>query len=63
MVMGDDLLATIREARHEHEKAEQRRRQPLDCPDHLWPLQPLGAGRYHCKFGGHVVIPAGAETS
>ncbi len=60
--MGQDLVAIIDEARHEHEKAERRRRQPLDCPEHQWPLQPLEGGQYHCKFGGHVVTPSGTET-
>ena len=32
----------------------ERRRNPIDCPEHGWPLEITPRGR-HCKFGGHVV--------
>ena len=49
------ILGAVNEARAEHRRHEERRRHPVDCPDHLWPLQPLGGNRYHCQFGGHVI--------
>ncbi len=56
MPTGDDLLAYINESRAAHAVAENRRRNPVDCPKHHWPLQSLGQGQYHCQYGGHVVI-------
>jgi len=33
----------------------ERRRNPIECPEHGWPLEITPRGR-HCQFGGHVVI-------
>lgn len=49
------IMGAVNEARAEHQRHRDRERHPLDCPVHLWPLQPLGGNRYHCQFGGHVV--------
>lgn len=51
----EGLLAPVNVARAAHRLAVQRRAHPLDCPQHHWPLQQAGPGRWHCKFGGHVV--------
>src|SRR4029079_10361608 len=50
----EGILGAVNEARAEHAKAQERRRHPIDCPEHLWPLE-VRDGVYHCKFGGHVV--------
>lgn len=54
MVTGADWLAAINEARALHERAEDRRNNPIECPEHRWPLE-HSDGVYHCKFGGHIV--------
>lgn len=46
----DTLSGIVREARSDHERNQERIANPIDCPDHGWPLN----GR-HCLFGGHVV--------
>lgn len=53
----EGLRAGVAEARAAHAEAERRRRHPIDCPEHLWPLQRTASGEYHCLFGGHVVEP------
>jgi hypothetical protein len=49
------IMGAVNEARAEHRHAADRARHPVDCPEHLWPLKPVGGNRYHCQFGGHVV--------
>jgi hypothetical protein len=46
----DTLSGIVREARSDHERNQERIANPIDCPEHGWPLD----GR-HCLFGGHVV--------
>lgn len=54
----ETIRGAINEARAQHLKHQERRRRPIDCPVHLWPLEIVG-NTYHCKFGGHVVrLPA-----
>lgn len=54
----ETIRGAINEARAQHLKHEERRRRPIDCPVHLWPLEVVG-NVYHCKFGGHTVrLPA-----
>jgi hypothetical protein len=54
----ETIYGAIGEARGQHLKHLERRRHPVDCPIHLWPLEVVG-NVYHCKFGGHVVrLPA-----
>ena len=55
----EGLLAPVNEARAAHRLAADRYRQPVECPDHHWPLQQAGAGRWHCQYGGHVVTHGG----
>lgn len=52
----ETIYKAINLARSEHEKAERRRQDPIDCPIHLWPLETVN-GVYHCVYGGHVVEP------
>lgn len=61
MAMGDEILSAINEARAAHKQAQRRAEQPVECPIHLWPLE-RSDGIYHCKFGGHVVVPGSAVT-
>lgn len=54
----ETIRGAINEARAQHLKHAERRKRPIDCPVHLWPLEIVG-NIYHCKFGGHVVkLPA-----
>jgi hypothetical protein len=54
----ETIRGAINEARAQHLKHQERRRHPIDCPVHLWPLEIVG-NVYHCKFGGHTVrLPA-----
>jgi hypothetical protein len=46
----DTLSGIVREARADHARNQERIANPIDCPEHGWPLD----GR-HCLFGGHVV--------
>lgn len=48
------LLNALHSARADHAVAEQRRRNPVECPVHGWPLEVVGSVR-HCKYGGHIV--------
>lgn len=48
------LSAIVREARQDHAREQERLSNPIDCPEHGWPLELTPRGR-HCKFGGHVV--------
>jgi len=50
----ETLSAIAREARVDHERNQERARNPIDCPEHGWPLERTGRG-LHCMFGGHVV--------
>ena len=50
----ESLSAIVREARIDHQHNQERERNPLDCPEHGWPLERTPRG-LHCKFGGHVV--------
>lgn len=50
----DGLLGPINEARAAHELAAQRKLNPVECPQHFWPLE-FARGVYHCKYGGHIV--------
>lgn len=50
----ETLSAIVHEARADHERNAERRRNPIDCPEHGWPLERTSRG-LHCKFGGHVV--------
>lgn len=52
------LLAVRRSADADHRYNAERERNPIDCPEHGWPLTPTGRG-LHCQFGGHVVTPRG----
>lgn len=36
---------------------EQRRRDPVTCPEHRTTLEEGPNGERHCLFGGHVVHP------
>lgn len=48
------LSSIAREARADHERNQQRIANPIDCPEHGWPLERTSRG-LHCTFGGHVV--------
>lgn len=48
------LSSIVREARADHARNQQRIVNPIDCPDHGWPLERTSRG-LHCTFGGHVV--------
>jgi hypothetical protein len=50
------LLAVRRSADADHRFNVERERNPVDCPDHGWPLTKTDRG-LHCEFGGHVVTP------
>lgn len=47
---GGIIQGAINDARINAEK----RRTPIECPEHGWPLEITPRGR-HCQFGGHVV--------
>lgn len=49
------LLGVINSARADAALHAERRRHPLDCPVHGWPLRPNARGVLHCQFGGHIV--------
>jgi hypothetical protein len=49
------LLGVINSARADAALNAERRRHPVDCPEHGWPLQRNGRGVLHCRFGGHIV--------
>lgn len=48
------LLNALNSARADHELNEERKRNPVECPEHGWPLQDTPRGK-HCLFGGHIV--------
>jgi hypothetical protein len=48
------LSSIVREARADHERNQYRLANPIDCPEHGWPLERTSRG-LHCQFGGHVV--------
>ncbi len=48
------LSGIVQEARADHARNQERIRNPIDCPEHGWPLQRTDRG-LHCLFGGHVV--------
>lgn len=48
---GGIIMGAIEDARLNAE----RRRNPVECPEHGWPLETNSRGVKHCKFGGHVV--------
>jgi hypothetical protein len=50
------LMAVIESARQDARVNAERRRNPLDCPQHGWPLVRV-RGVLHCQFGGHVITP------
>lgn len=50
----ESLRGIVREARADHARNQERLVNPLDCPEHGWPLEITSRGR-HCLFGGHVV--------
>jgi hypothetical protein len=52
----NSLFDAINTARAEHERNAERRRHPVECPQHGWPLQQVD-GMFHCQFGGHIVRP------
>jgi hypothetical protein len=51
----DTLSGFVREARADHARNQERLANPIDCPEHGWPLQNGPDGARHCLFGGHVV--------
>jgi len=50
----ESLRGIVHEARADHARNLAREANPLDCPEHGWPLELTPRGR-HCKFGGHTV--------
>lgn len=50
-----ELTGIVAEARAEHETNQARKRSPVECPEHGWPLTSGPDGEAHCEFGGHVV--------
>jgi hypothetical protein len=50
----EGLLTGVNEARAAHELAQLKKRNPVECPQHFWPLE-FARGVYHCKYGGHIV--------
>ena len=52
----NSLFDAINTARAAHERNAERRRHPVECPEHGWPLQEVD-GLFHCMFGGHIVRP------
>ena len=51
----ESLLGVLESARADARRDAERRRHPIDCPEHGWPLQRVRDGVYHCQFGGHTV--------
>lgn len=51
----ETLSGIVREARADQERNAERETNPVDCPEHGWPLDIGPDGERHCKFGGHVV--------
>lgn len=52
----DGLQSVVDYARAVHAQQELRDADPVECPDHRWPLTPVpGKRAWHCQFGGHVV--------
>lgn len=54
-----DFAGIIEGARQDARLNAERRRNPVDCPIHNWPLETNSRGVKHCKFGGHVVATGG----
>jgi hypothetical protein len=52
-----DFAGIIEGARQDAALNAERRRNPVDCPEHGWPLETNSRGTLHCQFGGHVVTP------
>jgi hypothetical protein len=51
----EELSGIVNEARHDHEVNQAREADPIDCPEHGWPLDIGPDGEKHCLFGGHVI--------
>lgn len=49
------LRGIVAEARADHARNQERIQNPIDCPEHQWPLDQGPNGVLHCKFGGHIV--------
>lgn len=52
----EQLRGIVAEARADHVRNQERIANPIDCPEHGWPLQKTSRG-LHCEFGGHIVGP------
>lgn len=53
----EGLQAVVDYARAVHAQQERRDADPVECPQHRWPLTPIpGKRAWHCQFGGHVVM-------
>jgi hypothetical protein len=48
------LLNVLHQARADHQINAERDANPLDCPQHGWPLDRSARG-LHCRYGGHLV--------
>jgi hypothetical protein len=48
------LLNVLQQARADHQINAERDANPLDCPQHGWPLDRSARG-LHCRYGGHLV--------
>lgn len=53
----ESIYIAINDARAMHQRNEQRRHNPVECPIHGWPLQDTPRGK-HCLYGGHIVRTA-----
>ena len=51
----ETLRGLVLEAQADHARNQERIVNPIDCPEHGWPLDPGPNGVLHCLFGGHVV--------
>jgi hypothetical protein len=51
----ETLRGIVAEARADHARNQERIQNPIDCPEHQWPLEQGPDGVLHCKFGGHTV--------
>lgn len=54
-----DFAGIIAGAREDARLDAERRRNPVECPIHGWPLETNSRGVKHCQFGGHVVTSRG----
>lgn len=48
------ILSAVREAQAVHAERQRRNQNPLECPQHQWPLTKRG-NVWHCLYGGHIV--------